>query len=328
MSGGARDGQVPSRSALRAGGRPPEISTDATGPDPSAQAPAAVREVRLVLLGTGTSAGIPVIGCDCEVCRSPDPRDNRTRSGAALLFRDGGGVERVVLFDCGPDHRTHSLRLGLTRADAILFTHDHVDHTFGLDDVRRYNAMMKAPIEVLADERTREFLERVYRHIFRRHENVNDSFVADLFVRTIRAGEPFERFGLRFTPFEVLHGRLPVLAFRVEALDAAGAVAAVQPGPLPLAYCTDLSAMPPSAWPRLRGLRTLVLDMLRYRAHPTHLTVDAALAIAAEVQAARTVFVHMTHDIRHATLSAELPAGTELGYDGLIVDGSGSASGS
>jgi len=281
-----------------------------------------LHEVRFILLGTGTSAGIPVIGCACAVCRSDDPRDNRTRSGAALILRDADGFERVVLFDCGPDHRTHSLRLGLTRADAIFFTHDHVDHTFGLDDVRRYNALMKAPIEVLADERTREFLERVYRHIFRRHENVNDSFVADLFVRTIRPGEPVDRFGLRFTPFEVLHGRLPVLAFRIEALDASGRVAAVQPGPLPLAYCTDLSAMPPAAWPMLRGLRTLVLDMLRYRAHPTHLTVDAALGIAERAGAERTVFVHMTHDIHHATLSAELPAGTELGYDGLVLEGS------
>ncbi len=280
-----------------------------------------VSSVRLVLLGTGTSAGVPVIGCDCDVCKSDDPRDRRTRSGAALFFTDPDGVERVILIDCGPDHREHSLRLGLKRVDAIFFTHDHVDHTFGLDDVRRYNALMKSPIEVFADFRTRDFLERVYRHIFRRHENVNDSFVADLIMRTIAAGEPVDFRGLRITPFEVLHGRLPVLAFRIEALDGNGRVAGDQPGALPLAYCTDLSAMPPAAWPRLRGLKTLVLDMLRYRAHPTHLTVSEALGIAAEVGAGRTVFVHMTHDIRHATLAAELPPGCELGYDGLVVDG-------
>ena len=282
---------------------------------------AVVRDVRLVLCGTGTSAGVPVIGCDCAVCTSDDPRDNRTRSGAALFFTDDEGRERVLLIDCGPDHRVQSLRLGLRRADAIFFTHDHVDHTFGLDDVRRYNALMKAPIEVFADARTRTFLERVYRHIFRRHENVNDSFVADLVMRTIAADEPVDFRGLRITPFEVLHGRLPVLAFRIEALDEGGAVAREQPGPLPLAYCTDLSAMPPAAWPRLRGVRTLVLDMLRYRAHPTHLTVSQALGIAAEVEARRTVFTHMTHDIRHAELAAELPPGTELGYDGLVIDG-------
>jgi phosphoribosyl 1,2-cyclic phosphate phosphodiesterase len=282
---------------------------------------AAVRDVRLVLLGTGTSAGVPVIGCDCAVCRSDDPRDRRTRSGAALLFTDPDGHERVVLLDCGPDHREHSLRLRLKRTDAIFFTHDHVDHTFGLDDVRRYNALMHAPIEVFADSRTRDFLERVYRHIFRRHENVNDSFVADLVVRTIRAGEPVDFRGLRITPFEVLHGRLPVLAFRIEALDGSGRVASEQPGPLPLAYCTDLSAMPPAAWPMLRGLETLVLDCLRYRAHPTHLTVAQATGIAREAGARRSVFVHMTHDIRHAELSAELPDGVELGYDGLVLDG-------
>ena len=282
---------------------------------------AVVSDVRLVLLGTGTSAGVPIIGCDCAVCTSSDPRDQRTRSGAALLFRDENGHDRVVLFDCGPDHRTQSLRLGLKRVDAIFFTHDHVDHTFGLDDVRRYNAIMKAPIEVFADLRTRDFLERVFRHIFRRHENVNDSFVADLFMRTIEAGSPLDFRGLRFTPFEVLHGRLPVLAFRVDALDGSGRIAREQPGPLPLAYCTDLSAIPPAAWPRLRGLGLLVLDLLRYRAHPTHLTVSQATGIAAQSGARRTVFVHMTHDIHHATLSSELPEGMELGYDGLTIDG-------
>jgi phosphoribosyl 1,2-cyclic phosphate phosphodiesterase len=280
-----------------------------------------VRDVKLVVCGTGTSAGVPVIGCGCGVCRSDDPRDNRTRSGAVLFFNDDEGHDRVVLLDCGPDHRTHSLRLGLTRADAIFFTHDHVDHTFGLDDVRRYNALMKSPIEVFADSHTRASLERTYRHIFRRHENVNDSFVADLAMRTIAAGAPVDFRGLRITPFEVLHGRLPVLAFRIEALDETGAVAREQPGPLPLAYCTDLSAMPPAAWPKIRGLETLVLDMLRYRAHPTHLTVAQATGIAHEAQARLTVFVHMTHDIRHAELSAELPPGMELGYDGMAIDG-------
>ena len=282
---------------------------------------AVVSDVQVILLGTGTSAGVPVIGCDCETCTSPDPRDRRTRSGAAIRFRDEGGAERVVLLDCGPDHREHSIRHRMRRVDAIFFTHDHVDHTFGLDDVRRYNALMKSPIEVFCDERTREFLERVYRHIFRRHENVNDSFVADLFVRTIHPGAPVDLRGLRFTPFEVLHGRLPVLAYRIEALDESGRVARVQPGPLPLAYCTDLSAMPPAAWPSLRGLETLVLDCLRHRAHPTHLTVSQATRIAAEAGARRSVFVHMTHDILHARDSAELPEGMEFGYDGLVLDG-------
>jgi ribonuclease BN (tRNA processing enzyme) len=187
--------------------------------------------------------------------------------------------------------------------------------------IARTNPALDAVIEVFADARTRAFLERVYQHVFRRHENVNDSFVADIAMRTVAAGAPVDYRGLRFTPFEVLHGRLPVLAYRVEALDETGAVAREQPGPLPLAYCTDLSAMPPAAWPRLRGLETLVLDMLRHRAHPTHLTVAQALGIAHEAQARRTAFVHMTHDIRHAELAAELPPGMELGYDGLVLDG-------
>lgn len=275
--------------------------------------------VEFLFLGTGTSAGIPVIGCDCAVCRSDDPRDRRLRCGAALRYRDPGGHERLILIDTPPDHREQSLRHRFTRCDAIVFTHNHVDHTFGLDDVRRYNALMRQPIEVWGDERTLEHLARVYRHIFERHNNVNDSFVADLIARRIDSSRPFDLFGMRFGPIDLLHGRLPVLGFRIEALDASGAVAAEQPSPLPLAYCTDVSAFPPQSWARLRGLRTLVLDMLRYRAHPTHLTVDEAISAAERIGAESTYFIHMTHDVRHAELDPQLPRGMALAYDGLTL---------
>lgn len=236
-----------------------------------------------------------------------------------LQFVDGDGNARTILLDCPPDHREQSLREKIKRCDAILFTHDHVDHTFGLDEVRRYNALMGSPIEVYADARTRECLERVFRHIFKRHENVNDSFVADLMPRTIEVGKPIDLYGVRFTPLRLLHGRLPVLGFRIDALDASGGIAAQQPSPLPLAYCTDVSAIPPETWPQLRGVRTLVLDMLRYRKHPTHFSLDEALSVAAEVGAHSTVFVHMTHDILHAELAAKLPDGVQLGFDGLRI---------
>ncbi len=272
-----------------------------------------------MILGSGTSAGVPVIGCDCAVCHSSDPRDCRTRSGACVMFTDRGGQERVILIDTSPDLRLQALRHQLRRCDGILYTHNHVDHTFGLDEVRRFNALMKVPITVYADEHTMDHLHRVYRHIFHKDRNVNDSFVATLIPSIINPQRPVDCFGLRFQPIELLHGRLPVLGFRLEALDEQGDVAAHQPAPLPLAYCTDVSAIPPHSWPLLRGLRTLVLDMLRYRHHPTHLTVEQAVETAERIDAQQTFFTHMTHDICHAELDPRLPEGMALAFDGLVI---------
>ncbi len=275
--------------------------------------------VELVILGSGTSAGVPLIGCDCEVCTSSDARDRRTRAAACLRFADPQGRPRVVLIDTSPDLREQALRERLSRCDAIVYTHNHVDHTFGLDEVRRFNALMQAPIDVFAEPPTLEHLHRVYRHIFEKDRLAGDSFVATLIPHAIEPGRALDLYGLRWTPIRFLHGRLPILGYRVEALDGGGGVAPDQPGPLPLAYCTDVSAVPPEAWPGLRGLRTLVLDMLRYRKHPTHLSVDEALETASRIGAERTWFIHMTHDIRHARLQSELPESMSLCYDGLVI---------
>lgn len=274
---------------------------------------------RLIIVGSGTSAGVPVIGCDCAVCTSADPRDRRLRSSACVTFTDSSGIDRVILIDASPDLREQVLRQKLKRCDAIVFTHNHVDHTFGLDDVRRFNALMNAPIEIYGDERTLEHLRRVYRHIFEAHRNVNDSFVATLIPHVIDVGQRIDLFGVGFTALRLLHGKLPVLGFRIEALNERNEIAAKQPGALPIAYCTDVSAIPPETWPALRGLNALVLDMLRYRKHPTHFTVDEAVATAQQIGAKRTYFTHMTHDIRHAELDPELPAGMHLAYDGLEI---------
>ncbi|MCL4210716.1 MAG: MBL fold metallo-hydrolase [Phycisphaeraceae bacterium] len=278
-----------------------------------------VRDLEFIFLGTGTSAGVPIIACDCEVCRSPDPRDKRTRCGACLRFTDGNGQPRVILIDATPDLREQALRHKLHRCDAIVFTHNHVDHTFGLDEVRRFNAVMRAPIDIHADGHTMETLHRIYRHIFERDRNINDSFVATLLPHLIDPATPIMLHGLRFTPLNLLHGRLPVLGFRIESVDAADD--AGHRSILPLAYCTDVSAIPPETWPRLTGLRTLVLDMLRYRAHATHMTVDEAIDAATRIGAGRTYFTHMTHDIRHADLDPKLPEGMSLAYDGLTLRG-------
>jgi phosphoribosyl 1,2-cyclic phosphate phosphodiesterase len=279
-----------------------------------------VRSIQFVILGSGTSAGIPIIGCDCDVCRSDDPRDRRTRCAAAVRFVDPLGDERVVLIDTSPDLRDQVLREGIRRCDAILYTHNHADHVFGLDDVRRFNAVMRAPIPIYADRHTMESLHRIYRYIFEKRDNVNDSFVATLIPHLIDPDKPLDLFGVRFTPLKLLHGRLPVLGFRLEALDEYKHVARQQPAPFPLAYCTDVSAVPPKTWPQLKGVRSLVLDMLRYRHHPTHLTVEQAIGIAESIGAERTWFTHMTHDIRHAELDPQLPDGMALAFDGLAID--------
>lgn len=271
--------------------------------------------MRFEFLGTGTSAGIPALGCHCAVCTSTDPRDNRLRTAALLRFTDHLDQPRNILIDCGPDFRQQALRANLSRLDAILFTHNHVDHTFGLDEVRRYNAVQNAPIDIYADPRTLEFLRGVYKHIFDPSKNVNDSFVASLIANPIAADQPFTLHGVRITPLRVHHGRLPILGFRFDPPPGGTGLQAV----LPLAYLTDVSSIPPETYPHLRNLRTLVLDALRHRHHPTHLTLDQAIDIAQRIGAQQTYFVHMSHDLAHESTQAALPPGIHLAYDGLTL---------
>lgn len=275
-------------------------------------------DVECVILGSGTSAGVPVIGCDCVVCTSDDPRDRRSRPSACLRFRDPEGKRRILLIDASPDLREQAIRFRLDRCDAILFTHAHFDHIFGLDDVRSFNALMHAPIDIYAERLTLDALERVYDYIFRRDFDPNPSWVASLVSHEIAEARPYELFGLRITPLRVFHGRLPILGFRI---DLAGDEnpGSHREGPLPLAYLTDVSRIPDETWPFLDGLETLVLDMLRYRRHPTHFSVDEAVEAAGRIGATRTWFIHMTHDILHRDLDSRLPQGMSLAYDGLAL---------
>ena len=311
--------------------------------------------MRFTFLGTGTSAGVPAIGCGCRVCTSSDPRDNRLRTGAALEFIDAQDQYRVVLIDCTPDLRQQALRHGLRRCDAVVFTHNHVDHTFGVDELRRFNVVQDAPIEVYAEQHTMDHLRRVYTHIFDRERNINKSFVATLIPFVIDPEKPLDLFGVRFTPIRLLHGRLPILGFRIEktmsgrtdraphsptdpgsegsvrvAQSVSGAqstdpLKAASPWNkndedfLPLAYCTDVSAIPTESWKKFRGVHTLVLDALRDRAHPTHFTLDQAASAAGEIGAAQTYFVHMTHDLKHDETNQRLPEGMQLAHDGLML---------
>lgn len=278
--------------------------------------------MRFVFLGTGTSAGVPAIACECAVCTSADPRDQRLRTGACVMFTDAGGRERVVLIDATPDLRQQALRNGLKRCDAVVFTHNHVDHTFGLDELRRFNAVQKTPIDVYAETHTLEHLRRVYQHIFDADRNVNQSFVATLIAHAIEPARTIDLFGMHFTPVRLLHGHLPIVGYRVEpgpALGLGSGLGGSGAGPFPLAYCTDVSGIPPESWRGLSDVRTLVLDALRHRHHPTHFTLDQALNAAGRIGADQTYFVHMAHDLGHEATSAELPEGVHLAYDGLVL---------
>ena len=256
--------------------------------------------MRFIFLGTGTSAGVPVIACDCATCTSDDPRDTRLRTGAAVCWTDVTGQDRTVLIDTTPDLRQQALAHNLQRCDAVLFTHNHVDHVFGLDEVRRFNIAMQAPIDVYAEPHTMEALRRVFQHVFEAHKNINKSFVATLIGHEIEPERHIDLYGLRFTPIRLFHGRLPILGYRIEPAPGSTLGSARNTDFLPMAYCTDVSRIPPETYPRLTDLSTLVLDCLRPRHHPTHLTVDQAINTAAEIGARQTWFVHMAHQIKHA----------------------------
>ena len=252
---------------------------------------------RVTFLGTGTSHGVPMIGCSCDTCRSADPKDRRLRPS---IYVEVPGVAHVLV-DTSTDLRQQALAHGITRVDAILFTHGHADHVMGLDEVRRFNVMQGGPIPCYANAPTWETLKRSFYYVFDGLPRQGGG-IPQLVAHEI--GGAADVAGLRVVPIPLWHGRMPILGFRFGRF----------------AYLTDCNALPDEAWPLLEGLDVLVLDALRYRPHTTHFTVEEATAVAGRIGAAQTWFTHMTHDIRHAELSARLPAGVALAYDGLVLD--------
>lgn len=253
-------------------------------------------DLELLFLGTGTSAGIPMIGCHCEVCTSADPRDHRMR--ASVVISQGS---TRVLVDTTPELRLQCVANGVDMVDAVVYTHAHADHIMGLDDVRRFNALKKAPLDVWADERTHLALEQCFGYAFVEPSPDLKVFRPHL-VRRFIDGR-FKTGPMTWTPIRLFHGELPILGFRVGHL----------------AYCTDVNRVPEESFDLLHDLDVLVLDALQFKPHSTHFSIDQAIEIAQRVGAKQTYFTHIAHAVGHAKVSAQLPPGIQLGYDGLRV---------
>lgn len=250
-------------------------------------------QLKIIVLGSGTSAGIPTVACPCAVCSSTDPRDNRLRPSVLLQY-----AGRNVLIDTTPDFRQQALRTGIRYLDAVLFTHSHADHIMGLDDVRPFNFRRTEPIPIYGDEQTLGAIRNAFRYAF--SESMPETPVPKLAPQTI-TGEPFDLFGLLIQPVRVMHGKNPIYGFRFGRA----------------AYLTDHSEIPEESCSLLQDLDILFLDALRHRPHPTHSTVARSLEHVERLAPARAYFTHISHDLSHGATEKALPPHVRLAYDGL-----------
>jgi phosphoribosyl 1,2-cyclic phosphate phosphodiesterase len=263
----------------------------------------------LTFLGTGTSMGVPTLGCNCAVCTSTDPRDRRLRPSVLLRWRepvhDDENVfvrERVVVIDTGPDFREQALRNGLTRIDAVFYTHSHADHILGLDDLRplSFTAFREGgAIPLYASPETAAVLERIYDYTFSPSATYPNRARVELHLLEERTAVH----GVEFLRVPVLHGEMEISGFRVGRV----------------AYLTDVSAIPESSFALLTGLDHLVVSALRHKPHPTHATVDQAVGWARRIGARHTWFTHIAHELGHEETNHALPEGIRLAYDGLSL---------
>lgn len=251
--------------------------------------------MKVTFLGTGTSMGIPMIGCKCQVCQSDDPKDKRLRTS---VWIENEGMSIVI--DTGIDFRQQALREKIPVVDAVLFTHHHVDHIFGLDELRPINFLQGRIVEIYATVGTLEFLKRIYPYVFDENHCPSDiPQINHYVIDTI----PFNINKLSVLPIPLYHGDLPVLGFRIGNF----------------AYCTDVSRIPQESYPLLEDLDILVLGALRQRPHPTHFTLDEAIAEAEKIGARRTYFVHMSHELAHEQMLRQLPKNAQPAFDGLKI---------
>ena len=252
--------------------------------------------MNVLVLGSGTSSGVPTIGCPCAVCHSTDRRDNRLRP-SILVEHEG----KNIVIDTTPDFRAQVLREDVKHLDALVFTHDHADHIMGFDDIRPFNVIQRTRIPAFGSTQTIDSLRRIFPYVF---DNVNrTTFVPEIETHD-HHGQPFELFRLKVQPVPLYHGRQLIYGYRIGDL----------------AYLTDHSEIPEESIAILRGLDVLFLDALRYKPHPTHSTVELALKNIARLEPKRAFFTHICHDLPHAATEAALPEHIRLAYDGLRIE--------
>lgn len=250
--------------------------------------------MKFTILGCGTSTGVPMVGCDCPVCRSDDPRDKRSRASLLICYND-----RTVLIDTSTDLREQALRHHIRRIDAVLFSHAHADHVNGIDDLRGFHFIHKEIIPCFASRETLEILQNGFSYIFNDHDG--SGYTPLLSAHEI--SDPFELFGQIIIPIPLLHGRNTSLGYRIGNF----------------AYLTDCSAIPEQSLELLQGVKLVVIDGLRWTEHPYHFNIAGAITAAGQIQAARTILTHLTHQIAYSE-GVKLPPGVEFAYDGMEFD--------
>ncbi len=253
---------------------------------------------QLVFLGTGTSVGVPVIGCDCPTCTSDNPRNQRTRCSLVFGLPDGN-----LLVDTTPDLRTQLLRERIGIIHATLFTHEHADHVFGLDDLRIFPHYLGHSMPIYCEDHVEARIRKSFDYAFTDEAKAYAGGVPQVAFHRIGL-EPFSALGQQIVPLRLWHGKFRVLGFRFGNV----------------AYCTDTNRIPDESRRLLEGLDVLILDALRPRPHATHFSLDEAVAVAQSLKPKRTLFTHMSHEIEHAWANENLPSGMELAYDGLRLE--------
>lgn len=252
--------------------------------------------MRITFLGSGTSQGVPVIACPCEVCHSTDKRDKRLRS-SILVETD----EATIVIDSGPDFRYQMLRENVTRLDAIIFTHGHKDHTAGLDDVRAYNYFQQKEMDIYASPETQEVLHREFQYIF---ENTSYPGIPQIKLHKL-CNEPFDINGLKIIPIRLMHYKMEVFGFRIGDFT----------------YITDANYIAPEEREKARGSSALVLNALRLEKHISHFTLAEAIEVAIDLDCPQTYFTHISHQLGlHSIVTEDLPKGISLAYDGLVLE--------
>ncbi|TSA34050.1 MAG: MBL fold metallo-hydrolase [Porphyromonadaceae bacterium] len=251
--------------------------------------------MKITLLGTGTSLGVPIIGCDCPVCNSKDPRDNRLRSSALVEWKN-----QVFLIDAGPDFRQQMLRTSVRKIDAILLTHEHKDHVSGLDDIRALNFLLRKPIDIYAEKRVQDSIRKNFAYVF---SMIQYPGIPQMNLHQISPGS-FEINGLKIITIRAFHYKLPILGFRFGDFT----------------YISDTNYIPPEQMAKISGTRILVLNALRWEAHLSHNSIPEAIKLIQEIKPERTYLTHLSHQAgKYEDLIKELPAGVEPGYDGLVI---------